>query len=233
MRASFAGAFGRVFQQRLLVRFISPSGASSRSATGRLPLGRSAWLRATPHPCRRRQRGVVRLWGRRRPSHQGHVLASGSSRPWRLGRRCDARQGDARGAAPHVWGAAFPLGRGAGLGIPLPSHGVRGRHLWGLLGAFWGLLGVSWGFLGGCWGPLGASWGFVGAEGSNFRFAVPLLGPFWSRLGALLGCLGRLLGRFEALLGRLGTLLGASWAVLGRSWGPRGSPWSVGSSKKR
>ena len=54
------------------------------------------------------QRGVVRLWGGRRPSHQGHDLASGSSRPWRLGRRCDARRGDARGAAPHVWGAAFP-----------------------------------------------------------------------------------------------------------------------------
>eukprot|EP00959_Pyramimonas_sp_CCMP1952_P342282 7170965-Pyramimonas_sp.AAC.1 len=61
-----------------------------------------------PRPCRRAQREVVRLWGRRRPSHQGHVLASGSSRPLRLGRRCDAHQGDDRDAAPHVLGATLP-----------------------------------------------------------------------------------------------------------------------------
>ena len=54
------------------------------------------------------------------------------------------------------------------------------------------------------------------AEGSDSLFGLPLLGPSWGCLGALLGRLGSLLSRIGALLGRLGRLLGASWAVLGR-----------------
>ena len=64
-------------------------------------------------------------------------------------------------------------------------------------------------------------------------FQIPLLGPSWDCIGALLGCLGRLLDRFGALSGRPGAVLGAFWAVLGRSWGPLGPSWSVGKPKRR
>ena len=98
------------------------------------------------------------------------------------------------------------------------SRGLPGGSFDDVLGAsrgiFWASyvpIGASWGPLGDLgvsWGPLGASCGPLVAEGSDFRFAFPLLGLSWSRLG-------RPLGRLGALFGLLGALLGASWAVLG------------------
>ena len=99
---------------------------------------------------------------------------------------------------------------------------VVSKPLGGYVGASWGLFWASWGPLGASWEPLGVFWGRLGAEGSDFRLGLPLLGPSWGRLGALLGRVGSLLGRLGALLGRFGRLLGASWAVLGRSWGSLG-----------
>ena len=93
----------------------------------------------------------------------------------------------------------------------LASWGPLGKGLGAVLGRLGGLLGRLEAVL----GVLGRSFG----DGWDFQFVVPLLGPSWGRLGALLGRLGRLLGRLGALLGGLGALLGASWAVLGWSWG--------------
>ena len=81
----------------------------------------------------------------------------------------------------------------------------------GRLGAFFGSLGASWEHPGVCWGPLrgflrllggllGPPGGPLEAEGWDFRFVVPLLGPSWGHLGP-------------------------SWAPLGPSWGSPGPSW--------
>ena len=103
----------------------------------------------------------------------------------------------------------------------------------GLLLPHWGLVGAHWVLLGALRVRLVASWVPLGAEGSDFRFAFPLLGTFWVPLGLHRNRHGRLLGRLGVISCRLGVLLGASWAVLGRSWEPLGPSWSVGSSNKR
>ena len=92
--------------------------------------------------------------------------------------------------------------------------------LLGLLGASWGLLGASWGLLGASWAPLGVTWGRRGAEGSNFRFGLPLLGTSWGRLGALLGASWAVLAPSGPSWGPLGSLLGRSWGPLGPSSTP-------------
>ena len=93
----------------------------------------------------------------------------------------------------------------------LASWGPLGKGLGAVLGRLGGLLGRLEAVL----GVLGRSFG----DGWDFQFVVPLLGPSWGRLGALLG--------------GLGALLGASGAVLGWSRGPLGPSWSVGKAKRR
>ena len=84
----------------------------------------------------------------------------------------------------------------------LASWGPHGKSLGALLGRLGGLLGSL--------EPLGASRGPLGAEGWDFQFVFPLLGPSWGRLGALLGRLEALLSRVEAILGVLGRSFGDS-----------------------